>query len=102
MKISKTTKNVATAAILGLLASAAMANQGVQDSDAFYSFYKTVTDWTGGALGVGAATTMLLMGGLIGVAKNSPMPALSGVGGAAILHWGPQIIQSIMTTGAVV
>jgi conjugal transfer pilus assembly protein TraA len=42
---------------------------------------------------------MLLMGGAIGVAKNSPMPALTGVAGAAFLHWGPQIIQNIMLQG---
>lgn len=69
------------------------------NQDAFYKFADSVTTWTGGGLGVGLATTMLLMGGAIGVAKNSPMPALSGVAGAAFLHWGPDIIRQIMING---
>lgn len=83
------------------LSSMAMANSMSQD-DAFYEFADTVTDWTTGPLGVGLATTMLLMGGAIGVAKNSPMPALTGIAGAAFLHWGPDIIQQIMLQGYLV
>lgn len=71
-------------------------------SDAFYSFWETVNGWTGGPLGIGLATTMLLMGASIGVAKNSPMPALTGIAGAAFLHWGPDIIQQIMVGGGLV
>lgn len=93
MKISL--KKVLTAAAMVAASGAAMA--GAPDSaDAFYSFWNTVNGWTTGGLGVGLATTMLLMGGAIGVAKNSPMPALTGVAGAAFLHWGPSIIQNIM------
>jgi len=71
----------------------------IDSTDPFYQFYSTVTNWTGGALGTGLAITMLLMGGAMGVAKNSPMPALSGVAGAAFLHWGPTIIQQLMSNG---
>lgn len=74
----------------------------LDQSDAFYSYWETVDGWTSGALGVGLATTMLLMGGAIGVARNSPMPALTGVAGAAFLHWGPDIIQQIMVGGGLV
>lgn len=73
----------------------AMAGQANQD-DAFSEFYVTVTDWTTGPLGMGLATTMLLMGGAMGVARNSPMPALTGIAGAAFLKWGPDVIQNIM------
>lgn len=72
---------------------------GSLTSDEFYTFYSTVLGWTGGALGTGLALSMLLIGGGMGVAKNSPMPALSGVGGAAFLHWGPQVINSMMGAG---
>ena len=72
----------------------------VDTQDAFYSFYQTIDGWAGGALGVGLATTMMVMGGAIGVAKNSPMPALTGIAGAAFLHWGPQIIKQVMLNGA--
>ena len=72
----------------------------ISEDDSFSSFYTTVDGWVGGALGTGLAITMLLMGAGIGVAKNSPMPALSGVAGAAFLNWGPDIIKSMMLDGA--
>ena len=88
---------------LAALTAAPLAMAGTPDaSDAFYGFWETVDSWTSGALGVGLATTMLLMGGAIGVAKNSPMPALTGIAGAAFLHWGPQIIKQIMVGGGLV
>jgi hypothetical protein len=45
---------------------------------------------------------MLVMGGAIGVAKNSPMPALTGVAGAAFLHFAPAIIMNIMAPQGIV
>lgn len=83
-----------------LLSSRAFAGT-LDSSDAFYTFYTTVNQWVSGALGTGLAITMLLLGAAVGVAKNSPMPALTGVAGAAFLHWGPDIIRQIMTSGAV-
>lgn len=91
-----------TALVALLAASGSVLAGQVDQSDAFYSFYQTVDKWVGGALGVGLAMTMLLMGGGIGVAKNSPMPALSGIGGAAFLHWGPDIIKNMMTNGGLI
>lgn len=90
-------KLLAFAALMGV---AGLASAGTIDQqDAFYSFYETVDGWVSGALGTGLAITMLLVGGGIGVAKNSPMPALSGIAGAAFLHWGPQIIKNLMANG---
>lgn len=92
-------------ALLGtaILSMSSLAFAGTMDTnDAFYSFYETVAGWAGGPLGVGLATTMLIMGGGIGVAKNSPMPALSGIAGAAFLHWGPQIIKDLIINGGLV
>lgn len=87
---------------LALLAAPLLAFAGnLNTNDPFYSFYQTVDQWAGGALGTGLAVTMLLMGGGIGVARNSPMPALSGIAGAAFLHWGPDIIKQIMVQGGV-
>jgi conjugal transfer pilus assembly protein TraA len=81
----------------------AMAMAGnVDTGDAFYSYYDAVNGFAHGGLGIGLAITMLLMGGLSGVARNSPIPALSGVAGAAILHWGPDIIRSLMLGGALI
>jgi conjugal transfer pilus assembly protein TraA len=62
---------------------------------AFAEINKNLFDWMTGPLGTGLATTMLVMGGAIGVAKNSPMPALTGVAGAAFLHFAPAIIMNM-------
>lgn len=100
MKLLK--KISAPLAVVGAWAIAAPAFAGtISQSDPFYQFYNTVTNWTQGALGTGLAITMLLFGGALGVAKNSPTPALSGVAGAAFLHWGPTIIQQMMSNGGV-
>lgn len=101
MKLSQKLKSLGAIVGLGLMSGMAHAGN-VDEDDAFYSFYETVDGWTGGPLGLGLATTMLLMGGAIGVAKNSPMPALTGIAGAAFFHWGPDVIRSIMVQGAVV
>ena len=115
---------VAAAATLASAASMAATTGNVNAvstgaQDAFTGFRDTVLTWAKGPLGTGLAVTMMLMGagvgvgndthGLMlallgdaedaGVAKNTPMPALSGVAGAAFLNWGPGIIMS-MTEGA--
>lgn len=91
----------ASAALMAISSSAFAARNGTNaNDDAFKVFMDTVVGWTQGPLGIGLATTMLLMGGAIGVAKNSPMPALSGIAGAAFLNYGPDIIKSIMSSGA--
>lgn len=102
MKFHQKLKGAAVALLLTAATNAAMANQLQESDDAFYKFWETVNGWTTGALGVGLATTMLLMGGAIGVAKNTPMPALTGIAGAAFLNWGPQVIQSIMLGGTLI
>lgn len=95
---NKLSKLAAFAAVAG--ASVVAYAKPLDSTDTFYTFYSTVNGWAGGGLGAGLATTMLVMGGAIGVAKNSPMPALTGIAGAAFLHWGPNIISSILLAGA--
>lgn len=105
MKIKKLMKAAVPAALL-VSATAAMAVSTDSGSVAgtggedFNDFLGVVKGWSQGALGKGLAITMTLMGGAIGVAKNTPMPALAGLGGAAFLSYGPSIIESIFTTGA--
>lgn len=96
---------------LGALGSLALLSAGAHASntaptgavaqDAFDEFGSTVMGWAQGPLGTGLAITMMLMGAGMGVAKNSPMPALSGIAGAAFLNWGPGIIETL-TTGALI
>lgn len=105
----KSNKKLWSAGGIGVAALAAMepalANivpaAGAVATTAFDSFRDTVLAWTQGPLGIGLAITMMLMGAGIGVAKNSPLPALSGVAGAAFLTWGPEIIDAMMTSAAV-
>jgi conjugal transfer pilus assembly protein TraA len=65
-------------------------------SPALVAFATDIYEYVTGALGFGLATTMLLMGGAIGVAKCSPMPTLTGVAGAAALNWGPAIAMAML------
>jgi conjugal transfer pilus assembly protein TraA len=73
----------------------AVSGNSADPQAAFAEINKNLFDWMTGPLGTGLATTMLVMGGAIGVAKNSPMPALTGVAGAAFLHFAPAIILNI-------
>lgn len=101
MKFAPFLKKLGVGLAVSSMSALAMA-ETVAETDTFYTFAETVTGWTSGGLGVGLATTMLLMGGAIGVAKNSPMPALTGIAGAAFLHWGPDVIKSILIKGGLV
>lgn len=93
--------NLLLGSLLATLSTGAFAAM-TNTTDPFYSFANTVQGWATGPLGIGLSTAMLLIGAGIGVAKNSPLPALSGVGGAAFLHWGPGIITSVMGNGATI
>lgn len=95
----KALKNKVLAGLAILLSPlAAMANNAAAASgDEFGSFYTTVHEWSSGGLGTGLAISSLLVGSGIAVTKNSPMPALAGVGVAAFLKWGPDIITSLVT-----
>jgi conjugal transfer pilus assembly protein TraA len=83
-----------------MFSAGAMAANNSGDNT-FKSFRDTVMKWAQGPLGTGLSITMMLMGAGMGVARNSPMPALSGIAGAAFLNWGPGIITSL-TEGALI
>jgi len=91
----------ASVAGLALMGSAAAMAANASNDTTFKSFRDTVLSWAQGPLGTGLAITMMLMGAGMGVAKNSPMPALSGIAGAAFLNWGPGIVKSL-TEGALI
>lgn len=91
---------VSVGALSLAFSASAMASNANKDAT-FQSFRDTVMKWAQGPLGTGLAVTMMLVGAGMGVARNSPMPALSGIAGAAFLNWGPNIITSI-TEGALI
>lgn len=102
-------KKGALAAAALMSASAAFAastntagNADAIAADAFDGFSATVSAWASGGLGTGISLLTLLVGAGMGVARNSPLPALAGVGTAAFLRWGPEIITSMITNGALV
>lgn len=98
-KLKKFTKiAVGAVALLGV-SSAAMAGG---TTDPFVELATTVDGWAKGGLGKAICTMMVIGGGLFGLAKNSPYPMLSGVGGAAVMHYGPNIISNILGAGATI
>ena len=84
-----------------LLASTGAMAANASGDVTFKGFRDTVISWAQGPLGTGLSITMMLMGAGMGVARNSPMPALSGIAGAAFLNWGPGIIKTL-TEGALI
>lgn len=98
-------KKGALAAALMSASAAFAASTNTADTiaaDAFDGFSATVSAWASGGLGTGISLLTLLVGAGMGVARNSPLPALAGVGTAAFLRWGPEIITSMVTNGALV
>ena len=93
---------IAGSALSPVLAFSAQSGALSGADNAFTGFQNTVMSWAQGPLGTGLAVTMMLMGAATGVAKNSPMPALSGIAGAAFLNWGPTIIKSLINNGALI
>lgn len=61
----------------------------------FESLNNELLGWMNGALGKMLAITMLLMGMALGVAKGSPMPAITGIAFALFLNTGPSLIANV-------
>lgn len=87
---------------LALASTAGAGADGAMGAEAFDGFSQTVQAWASGGLGTGISLLTLLVGAGMGVARNSPMPALAGVGTAAFLRWGPEIITTMVTGGALI
>lgn len=85
------------------VAGSGMAAAGTMPTgtDPFTNFMTTVEGWAHGPLGIGLSITSVLVGAGHAIGKNAPMSALTGVALAALVNWGPDIIISMMTGGAV-
>lgn len=64
----------------------------------FKPFMESIEKLITGSLGKAVALIALLLGGLIGLAKSSAWPALTGLAIAAIFGLGPFLIETIFTT----
>ncbi len=96
-----TAGKIALIVALTLAAGFAHATPIDKNTDTFWAFYNTLNTWLSSGLGVGLAIAALAVGAIMGVAKTSAMPALVGLGVAAVVAWGPGIILKIVTGGAV-
>jgi len=72
-------------------------NYAATSNDPFADFMTTVNQWAGGPYGVGVGIASILVGSAIAVGKNSPMPALAGIGTAAFVKWGPGAVKGLVT-----
>lgn len=70
--------------------------------DNFYTFMQTIQNMASGAFGIAISLIALLVGGVVGLMKMSALPPLLGVALAVIFRYGPQIIQNIISEGAVI
>lgn len=91
-------KNTTVQAVLivGLMCSAQLAMAGT-GGDSFNSIWETLTDWMQGTLGRVVAGSMVLVGIVSGIVRQSIMSFATGVGGGVGLYNTPTIIESIMT-----
>jgi conjugal transfer pilus assembly protein TraA len=87
-------QTVTAALALLLLAEPALA--GTTGTE-FQTMYTTLMNWATGFLGKSIAIAAFLLGAGIGIARSSPVPALSGVVFALFMVYVPTIIGAIMT-----
>ena len=96
----KNLQQSAVALMAMVLSQMAMAGT-VNNSDPFYQFLQAVQSYAKGAMGIGLCIVALLFGAIVGIGQNSPTAALTGVGFAIFVYFGPGIISSIFSAGAV-
>lgn len=88
---------IACGVLVGLMiiwSDASLAGAGGAEFD---DVWTTVKDWTQGTLGRIASGGMVLVGIIMGIARQSLMPFATGVGGAMGLYNSPTVIESIMS-----
>ncbi len=65
----------------------------------FQTVLNTITGWTEGTLGQSIAVTMVLVGLIGGIARQSLFAAVVGIGGGMALAYAPSIIGTVFTAG---
>ena len=89
-------KIIAASIALSLVSTIASAST-MAPTENFYKFYEFIDTSLNGPLGLGLAFTALLIGGGIGAAKSSAMPALTGIVIAAFFGFGPGVAADLMS-----
>jgi conjugal transfer pilus assembly protein TraA len=81
--------------VLGFFAvSPAMAGSGGTE---FEDIYDLLMGWSQGTLGKVMAVGMFLVGIGMGIVRQSVTAAVTGVGGALVLNYGPTVIDNVFT-----
>ena len=86
---------VALALVLAFTASEAFAGTG---GTAFDDVWLTLTDWSQGTLGRIIAGSMVVVGLVGGIARQSIASFAVGIGGGMGLYNTPTVIESVMTS----
>lgn len=102
MNVTSTSNNKANLLFwvaLALVISFMFANQAHAGTGGteFDDIWTTITDWTQGTLGRIIAGSMILVGIVGGIARQSIMAFAMGIGGGVGLYNSPTVIEAIMT-----
>jgi len=81
--------------LLVAVLSPAMGLAGTADTE-FQPLYQKFLDWVSGYLGKTLAVAALIGGLFIGIIRQSPIPAVAGVGAAIFAAYGPVVIQGLI------
>ena len=81
-------------ALFALILLALDASAGTTATE-FQGIYDKLKAWTSGYLGKAIALFAFLLGLGVGVAKSSPIPAISGVVFALFVAFGPAVLEGI-------
>src|SRR5215218_8696087 len=96
--MSKTRSNAVVSALLGVVLTlgAGSVLAGTTGTE-FQTMYTTLLNWVNGFLRKSIAIAAFILGAGIGIARSSPIPALTGVVFALFMVYVPNIIDGIMT-----
>ena len=95
MKVNSKWTGVLVLILLVAVLAPALALAGTADTE-FQPLYQKFIDWVGGYLGKTLAIGALIGGLFIGIIRQSPLPAVAGVGAAIFAAYGPIVIQGLI------
>lgn len=93
-KIDSSAATMVAVAVVALASSAVYAGGGGAEFDEVWS---TLREWTEGTLGRIIAGSMILIGIIAGIARQSLMAFAIGIAGGMGLSYSPEIIETIMS-----
>ena len=73
------------------------AGVGAGAADDFLETLTLLTEWTTGTLGQVIALSMVVVGVIMGIARQSLMAFIVGIGGGMGLNFAPTIIENVFT-----